>query len=858
MKHLFKRCVSWVKQHSLILKLIFFGSILVFVVNQIAHIAHGMSWNEVFEVMGQQSRWSIMEMVVAGLLCILPMLGYDYVTIRTLEKQGQEKMPRKDWFVSAWVTNTINNLAGFGGIVGASLRGTFYSKGAEKKKVLATVSKVAIFMLSGLSVLAFAALTDIFFIHRQGLYQQYWIWLLGGTLFAPVLLLFVYLNRKRLFSDLYPKGAAGLFLSSIGHWSGALLIFLVIGHVMGVPLPLAKIYPMFIIATLIGMLTMVPGGMGTFDILIILGLGHQGLDQNTVVVWLLYYRLFYYVVPFLTGLFLFIRRTGMRINRFLDNLPRLFSQKTAHLILVAAVYFAGIMMVLLSTITNLSNLSRLFDFLLPFSFDFLDQMVNMLVGFLLLGLARGLWMKVKRAFWPTILLLGFGIVNTILRTTSTRLLVTYLVIILIVWFSRKEFYREKLVYSWGALLFDGVLFGLLFISYAVAGYYNNGFLHDRLITNRFIFFPSEEVWFSGLIGIGISLIALVSLYQYLASSMDTIGSELDLPRLTALLEKYEGTSTSHYLTLPGYQYYYYRVEGRDVMAFGYQIKANKFFVLGDPIGDKEKWKEATQDFMAEADRLGYQLAFYKVSEAYILLLHDLGYEFAKVGESGVVNLQPRGRAGFSERIEFKKLQNEGYQFTYFAELPEEFLQDCREISEEWLAGEKEKQFSVGRFEEDYLTSSGVGVALNSKGEAAGFITQQPIDKESVSFDLLRTRKDAPAMLSNFLIASLLDEYSRQGYQIANIGLAPLARVGDSSFSFWGEKLMNVIYRYGNRFYEFQTTQQSKEPYADAWQARYFAYRKNSGFVIAAVQLLLLIGKGKAKGPTLAEEVMMRV
>ena len=67
------------------------------------------------------------------------------------------------------------------------------------------------------------------------------------------------------------------------------------------------------------------------------------------------------------------------MNRYFDNLPRVLSQKFAHVIMVSAVYFAGIMMILLSTLTNLSNISRLFQVLLPFSFDFLDQTLNLLM-----------------------------------------------------------------------------------------------------------------------------------------------------------------------------------------------------------------------------------------------------------------------------------------------------------------------------------------------------------------------------------------------------------------------------------------------------------------------------------------------
>lgn len=59
-------------------------------------------------------------------------------------------------------------------------------------------------------------------------------------------------------------------------------------------------------------------------------------------VWLLYYRLFYYIVSFIVDLCLFLMHTGVKVNRFLDNISRLLFQKIAHFALVAAVYFAGL------------------------------------------------------------------------------------------------------------------------------------------------------------------------------------------------------------------------------------------------------------------------------------------------------------------------------------------------------------------------------------------------------------------------------------------------------------------------------------------------------------------------------------
>ena len=77
--------------------------------------------------------------------------------------------------------------------------------------------------------------------------------------FGTAYLLFAYLKRKTLFAEFYPKGLLGLLLASFGQWTGALVVFLLIGRLMAVDISVWSLYPMFIIATLIGMLTMVPG-----------------------------------------------------------------------------------------------------------------------------------------------------------------------------------------------------------------------------------------------------------------------------------------------------------------------------------------------------------------------------------------------------------------------------------------------------------------------------------------------------------------------------------------------------------------------------------------------------------------------
>lgn len=111
--------------------------------------------------------------------------------------------------------------------------------------------------------------------------------------------------------------------------------------------------------------------------------------------------------------------------------------------------------------------------------------------------------------------------------------------------------------------------------YAIAGYHSGRFLVGRITGNHFILFPSDDVWFSGLIGLGISLLALVALYQYLAEDTTKLGSEYEKDRFDLLLETYGGTATSHQLRLSGYSYFYYQEDDQDQVVFGYQIKGKQ-------------------------------------------------------------------------------------------------------------------------------------------------------------------------------------------------------------------------------------------------------------------------------------------
>ncbi|MGX6978385.1 bifunctional lysylphosphatidylglycerol flippase/synthetase MprF [Vagococcus elongatus] len=849
MKAHINKWLAVIKKYQLVIKLIFMASIILFVINQFAQILHGMTWSELKEIMFSQSKSTLFIFALLGFFAAVPLMLYDWATVKILEDKGREPMEKKEFFSAAWIINTLNNFAGFGGVIGATLRGKFYGSDLKGKTIVAAVSKVALFMLSGLSILSLVTLGDLLFFRPEHIFQNYWVWLLLGSLYTPVLVGVIIIRRKNLFSGFTVTRVIQLLSASLGQWLFAMVFFMFIGFTLNVKISPLDLYPLFVSATLIGMITMVPGGMGTFDVLMIMGLASLGVTKEMALVWLLFYRIFYFVIPFLSGLATYLIRTGVKINVFFDGLPKLISEKLAHVFLVILVYLAGILMVILSTIPNLSHLSNFFASISSYSFDFLDQTLNMMMGFLLLGLARGVANQVKKAYWPTVFVLVFCIVNTLSNVRSWKLTAFYLFILGCLYLSRKEFYRKQLVFSWEAIGFDALLYGVLFALYSVVGYLSSSEQPVAFEKLNFILFPSSNVWLKGLLGLLIAFITIFLLDRYLAEK-EKPGEGYDYARINWLLSRHEGTSYSHLNYLKDRRYFFYQQSGYDKVFFQFQIKANKLFVLGDPVGEAEFFEESVTAFHQYADQHGYELIFYSVSDRFALLLHDIGFHFIKIGEEGIVDLQGRSSGELSDRteirLEVERLRSRGYTFTMYHSLPdEELLLPVKEVAAEWQEVHGRRYFSTGHFDEDYLAKAPIGIVRDQDHVVQGFVTLKPIKEgERLSYDLLQYRAEAPVTIGAFMLVSLLDYYREKGLPYFSIGLTPFAKVGEYQGSFISEKIVNLLYQYSYPQYGWKDLRVFKEGFATEWEARYLSYRSRSGFWLIAIQLHLLLTGSK--------------
>lgn len=515
MKSLGMRFESWWEKYSRIIKLLFVTSVVIFVVHALGSFFKTVDWHKVGIGLTELSWEKILLLMVAGCIAVIPMLGYDFAVTRLLPG----KFKRSYIIRCGWITNTLTNIAGFGGLLGSSLRAYFYRKNASKKEILLAISKIAIFLLSGLSVLCWLALIIMFGFHDGGHFNQYAIWLVGGGLYFPVVFFFTQVYNSNVFKDVTPKLEAFIVTSSTFEWLFVALFFLLVGWCLGVRDNLISVLPLYVVAQVLGVISMIPGALGSFDVMMIMELSLLGVPQTTIIIWLLLFRIFYYIVPLILAAVMFLHNLAQQVNEFFDGLPLMMMRKTAYFLITAFMYISGILMLLTASVPDLTSQNKIIQRLYPYTFFFLHQMTTILFAVAMLACARGLQAKLKKAYWPTLVLLLIGIGNTIWNLGTLSLTIYLVIVLLLVLMSRHVLYREKLQYSISKFLVDGTIFAGSFVLYVIVGVINAPQYTSKHHIPDFLFFPGESIWFSGLIGLILGLFLMFLVLRYFTAEI---------------------------------------------------------------------------------------------------------------------------------------------------------------------------------------------------------------------------------------------------------------------------------------------------------------------------------------------------
>ncbi len=72
---------------------------------------------------------------------------------------------------------------------------------------------------------------------------------------------------------------------------------------------------MNILACVAGLISFIPGGIGSFDLIAIVGLKEMGYSANSALSITILFRLYYFIVPWIIGVILWLGRGLLRSNK---------------------------------------------------------------------------------------------------------------------------------------------------------------------------------------------------------------------------------------------------------------------------------------------------------------------------------------------------------------------------------------------------------------------------------------------------------------------------------------------------------------------------------------------------------------
>ncbi|GAB6169920.1 bifunctional lysylphosphatidylglycerol flippase/synthetase MprF [Clostridium carnis] len=783
---------------------------------------------EIIKTLRGESNERVMMILVLSLGAVAVTTLYDIVLCKDL---GIKNIPKRRLFKISWIANTTNNFVGFGGVTGGSLRTAFYKN--EGIDILSAVSiSVIIWMttLTGLSGLMLLNFKFIFLLDNT-------IYLISAcllVLYIPFYMLIgKFVNCIPIIGEKLKSNVAitlpirikiHMVVIAILEWASAGIFFsFIVGH-FAEGVTLSQSLAVFSIATAIGICTLIPGGLGSFELACIYGFGLLSVDNTSIISAVLIYRIFYFAIPWVLSLFVLIEEFIVKkFKKTIDFDETSLINDLGIKALATIVFISGFILTLSAAIPLVAERFKLVRRFLSMPMLQFSQVAIMGIGIILIILSKGILSKVKQSYYITLVLLILGAALSLIKGVNILGAIWLIVTAILIYLSKDRFYRESstIKIKNAIILFISILFisGIYDLIYTSIVNHKAMGNHRAQLTS--FMFSGYKIFYYLII---ISLSAFV--FRLFMVKKPSVGkaTEKDLIKLEEFLCKHKGNSKTHLLYLKDKSFFYYK---EDKVLIAYKMFKDKAIVLGDPIGEKQLIGEAINDFRKYFDTYDIATIFYEVSEEYLHLYHENGYRLLKLGEEASIDLNNFNLNGKSKN-DLRTIRNKvekGYMKFEIINPPlrNEVMKRLLQISNEWLGDRHEKGFSMGWFNEEYINKSPIAV-IKYEDDIIGFASLSPMyNDEGLAIDLMRIIKNPPNGAMDALFLGIINWAKENRYKEFSLGMAPLSNVGVNEFSNISEKIVKEVYKYGERIYKFKGLRKYKEKFGPEWKSRYLAY-----------------------------------
>ena len=624
--------------------------------------------------------------------------------------------------------------------------------------------------------------------------------------------------------------------------SASAALFVLLPHLSATMFPL--FFLAYILALLAALVTHVPGGLGVFEAVMLAMVPN---DHPAVFAGLLLYRIIYYLLPLLIAGAMIAVAEGKRLRQpigtglsLLDRAGRALAPSAVTML----VFAAGFILLVSGALPGVKSRLTSLDGIVPLPFIEGSHLAGSLIGTALLLVAPALNARLQSGFQMARLLLIGGAIFSLLKGLDYEEAAIMLAIAGLLHYCRRGFYRKGALltgptdWAWLGAAAIAVSLSLWagFFAYKRTPYADDLWWHFALNGNAPRFLRAS-------FGAGILLAGAA--FWHLLSGRRPHPEPQVLPETVATQALAFAERTDVNLAFTGDKSFIVS-RGGDAFLM-YRVQGRTWVIMGDPVGPRGAWSELVWAIRRACDEARGRLCFFQASDAMLPLFVDLGLTTIKYGEEATIPLADFSMAGpRAKNLRHTTRRAEAAGLT-FAVLPAEevpaLIPELRRISDAWLAekGGKDKHFSLGAFDADYLARFPLAVVRDRERIVAFANIWTVSASRELSVDLMRHAGDAPYGAMDLLFVRLLEWGRANGYARFNLGVAPLSGIQGNRLAPLWAKLARTMYENGERFYGFSGLRTFKAKYAPDWTPRYIATPGGTAMVRALVDLVRVVG-----------------
>jgi phosphatidylglycerol lysyltransferase len=583
---------------------------------------------------------------------------------------------------------------------------------------------------------------------------------------------------------------------------------------------------LFSVALLLGVVSNVPGGIGVFESIMLLGLHRT--PAAAVLGGIIAYRAIYFLLPLIVaGVLLAANELRLRRPTLITQQLKvigLAGSRLAPPFMAAQVFVAGVILLISGAAPETDWRMELLKDTVPLSILELSHILGSLIGLALLVLARGLYRRLNIAWYISVVALAASVIVSLVKGLDYEEAAILAVIGGVLVACRGEFYRRariadlRVSLAW-LVAIAGVIGGVVWLMFFTTKHveYSNELWWQFAVSDH----APRSLRATFLVVIILLMFGLSHLLRP-SPAKPHLPTDAEMDAVRDIL-KTADRAEANVVYLRDKALLFNDARTAFIM---YAVHGRSWVALGDPVGPPAEVPELIWRFRELCDRAGGRPAFYQVSGETLPYYLDVGLTPIKVGEEARVNLaefsldQP-GRKDL--RYSVRRAERDGLTFDVVPrDRASTLMDELKPISDAWLETRNtaEKRFSVGAFDPAYMSEFDIAVVrVNGRITAFTNIWTAPTARQA-AVDVMRFDPSASPYTMEFLFAKLMLWAKEQGFAWLGLGMAPLSGLADRELAPIWQRLGALVFQAGERFYNFRGLRLFKDKFKPMWEPRY--------------------------------------